>query len=105
VLAFTIDPQGRPHTLRLRTGSGFLSREKNQGDFIYSTRVTGKGPQQILIQKSDFKQEKDKNKKLEWSSIATFSVTLVDLESKKTVRLAEPAAQRILQKIELVDQP
>jgi dienelactone hydrolase len=105
VLAFTIDPQGRPHTLRLRTGSGFLSREKNQGNFMYNAKVTGNGPQQILVKKSDFKPEKDESKKLEWSSIATFSVTLVDLESKKSVRLAEPEAHRILQKIELVDQP
>ena len=58
-----------------------------------------------MVKKSDFKQEKDESKKLEWSSIATFSVTLVDLESKKSVRLAEPEAHRILQKIELVDQP
>jgi hypothetical protein len=105
VLAITIDPQGRPHSLRLRTGSGFLSREQNQGTFKYSTKVTGKGAQKIYIANTDFQADKDKSKKLQWSNIASFSVTLVDLQSKKTVRLAEPTAHTILQKIELVDRP
>lgn len=105
VLALTIDPQGKAHTLRLRTGSGFLSRENNQGTFLYNTKVTGSGPQQILVKRTDFKAEKEKKVKLEWSKIATFSVTLIDNQEKKTVRLSETASHKILQRIELIDQP
>ena len=103
VLAFTIDPQGRDHTLRLRLGSSFLSRENNIGTFTYHTKVTGKGPQQVLINRKDFKREKDKE--LEWAKIATFNVTLVDLQKKATVRLTDPASRGILKKIELINQP
>jgi hypothetical protein len=103
VLAFTIDPQGRDHTLRLRLGSSFLSRENNIGTFTYNTKVTGKGPQQVLINRKDFKGEKDKE--LEWAKIATFNITLVDLQKKATVRLTDPASRGILKKIELINQP
>ena len=103
VLAFTIDPQGRDHTLRLRMGSSFLSRENNLGSFTYNTKITGKGPQQILIKTTDFKGEKDK--KLEWAKIATFNVTLVDHTQRKAIRLTDPATHSILKRIELIDRP
>ena len=105
VLALTIDPQGRDHTLRLRTGSGFLSRENNQGTFLYNTKITGKGPQQILVKRADFQAEKERKEKLEWSKIATFSVTLVDNQENKIVRLSETSSHKILQRIELIDRP
>ena len=81
VLAFTIDPQGRDHTLRLRLGSSFLSRENNLGNFTFSTRLSGNGPQKILIDRTDFKSEK--GTELEWAKVSTFNVTLVDLKQKK----------------------
>ena len=101
VLAFTIDPQGRDHTLRLRLGSSFLSRENNLGTFTYHTKVAGKRPQQILINRKDFKSEKDNE--LEWAKVSTFNVTLVDLKQKKTVRLTDPKTHSILKRIELID--
>lgn len=101
VLAFTIDPQGRDHTLRLRLGSSFLSRENNIGTFTYHTKVTGKGPQQILINRKDFKSEKDKV--LEWAKVSTFNVTLVDHTQRKAIRLTDPKTHSILKRIELVD--
>jgi hypothetical protein len=101
VLAFTIDPQGRDHTLRLRLGSSFLSRENNIGTFTYHTKVTGKGPQQVLINRKDFKSEK--NVELEWAKVSTFNVTLVDLKQKKAVRLSDPKTHSILKRIELID--
>jgi len=103
VLAFTIDPQGRDHTLRLRMGSSFLSRENNIGTFTYHTKVTGKGPQQILIKITDFKGEKDKE--LEWSKISTFNVTLVDHTQRKAIKLTDPETHSILKRIELIDLP
>jgi hypothetical protein len=101
VLAFTIDPQGRDHTLRLRLGSSFLSRENNIGTFTYHTKVSGKGPQKVLINRKDFKSEKDLE--LEWAKVSTFNVTLVDLKQKKAVRLTDPKTHSILKRIELID--
>jgi hypothetical protein len=101
VLAFTIDPQNRDHTLRLRLVSSFLSRENNIGSFTYNTKVTGKGPQQVLINRQDFKGEKDKE--LEWSKIATFNVTLVDHTQRKAIKLTDPQTHTILKRIELID--
>ena len=103
VLAFTIDPQGRDHTLRLRLGSSFLSREKNIGNFTYNTKISGKGPQQVLITRKDFKGEKDKE--LEWAKIATFNVTLVDHTQRKAIKLTDPETHSILKRIELIDRP
>ena len=101
VLAFTIDPQGRDHTLRLRLGSSFLSRENNIGTFTYHTKVTGKGPQQILVNRKDFKGEKDKE--LEWAKVSTFNVTLVDHTQRKAIRLTDPKTHSILKRIELIE--
>ena len=103
VLAFTIDPKGRDHTLRLRLGSSFLSRENNLGSFTYNTKVKGNGPQKILIKRKDFKSEKDLE--LEWSKISTFNVALIDLQKKASVPLTDPASHSILQKIEFIDLP
>ena len=103
VLAFTIDPKGRDHTLRLRLGSSFLSRENNLGSFTYNTKVNGNRPQKILIKRKDFKSEKDLE--LEWSKISTFNVALIDLQKKASVPLTDPASHSILQKIEFIDLP
>ena len=103
VLAFTIDPQGRDHTLRLRLGSSFLSRENNLGNFTYNTKISGKGPQQVLIARKDFKGEKDKE--LEWAKISTFNVTLVDHTQRKAIKLTDPETHAILKRIELIDRP
>ena len=103
VLAFTIDPQGRDHTLRLRLGSSFLSRENNLGNFTFSTRLSGNGPQKILIDRTDFKSEK--GTELEWAKVSTFNVTLVDLKQRETVRLTDPKTHSILKRIELIDRP
>ncbi len=102
-LAFTIDPQGRDHTLRLRLGSSFLSRENNLGTFTYNTQVNGKGPQQILVNRKDFKSEK--NLELEWAKVSTFNVTLVDHTKRKAIRLTDPETHSILKRIELIDRP
>jgi hypothetical protein len=65
--------------------------------------VSGKGPQQILIDRKEIKG--DPGKVLEWAKISTFSVTLVDNEKKQVVRLSEPTSRAILKKIELIDRP
>lgn len=100
-LALTIDPQGKRLALRLSAGSKFLSRENNLGDFSIVKRVQGQGPQVIRVNRNEFKGGKDK--KLEWSKIATFDVALVDEATKAKLELASTEGRKFLQRIELLD--
>ncbi len=100
-LSLTIDSQGKQLSLRLNAGSKFLSRENNLGDFTYTQSVSGQGVQQVLINRSDFKNADGKT--LEWSKIATFEVTIVDAESKEKLDLTSQDGQAVLQRIELVE--
>jgi dienelactone hydrolase len=100
-LALTIDPKGKSLTVRLSVGSGFLSRENNLGNFSYSKRLSGAGPQEILIRRDEFKG--GNGKPLEWAKIATFDVTLVDNASKAKLNLTSAAGHGILQQIRLID--
>ncbi|NNM31265.1 MAG: hypothetical protein HKO57_17265 [Akkermansiaceae bacterium] len=100
-LSLTIDPRGKPLSLRLNAGSKFLSREDNLGEFTFATRVQGQGPRQVVIDREDFKNADGKT--LEWSKIATFEVSLVDAESKAKLDLTSSEGHAILQRIEMVD--
>jgi len=100
-LSLTIDPQGKRLSLRLKVGSGFLSRKDNLGNFSYAKRISGDGPQQIVIGRSDFKSAAGKT--LEWSKIATFEVTIVDEETRGKLDLTSQEGHAILQLIKLVD--
>ena len=100
-LSLTIDPQGKRLSLRLNVGSGFLSRKDNLGNFSYAKRISGHGPQQIVIGRNDFKSADGKT--LEWSKIATFEVTIVDEETRGKLDLTSQEGHAILQLIKLVD--
>ena len=100
-LALTIDPQGKQLSLRLSASSKFLDQNDNLGDFSYSKLVKGEKPLKVLIDRTEFKSGDDKA--LEWSKIATFTVTIVDTTTRQTVILTSKEGQLILQRIELVD--
>jgi len=100
-LALTINPRGKKMSLRLKTSSKFLSRNNDQGDFSFAKNVSGEGPQKVLIDRSEFKN-KD-GKQLEWAKISTFSLTIVDLETKHPINLASDDGQKALRRIELVN--
>lgn len=100
-LSVTIDPQGKRLALRLGIKSGFLNRPDNLGDFSFAKSISGDGPQECLIRREDFKSVNDKT--LEWSKIATFEVTIIDLESKEKLDLTSPEGHAVLQAIKLVD--
>jgi predicted esterase len=100
-LALTIDPQGKQLSLRLSASSKFLNQKDNLGDFSYSKVVKGEAPQEVLIDRSEFKSGDDKT--LEWSKIATFTVTIVDTTTRQTINLTSKEGQMILQRIKLVD--
>lgn len=100
-LAIEIDPQGKQLALRLNISSQFLSRENNLGNFSYTTRITGDQPRELVIAAADFKNT-DK-KKLEWSKIATFEVTLIDEKTRGKIDLTSPQGHAILKQIRLID--
>jgi hypothetical protein len=100
-LSLTIDPQGKRLALRLRVGSRFLNRPDNLGNFSFAKSIRGDGPQELLVRREDFKSAD--NRTLEWSKIATFEVTIIDLESKEKLDLTSPKGHTVLQAIKLVD--
>ena len=102
-LRLTIDPKGKALSLRLSTGSTFLSPEHNQGDFSYAKKVDGEGVQEILIGREDFKGAQGKT--LEWSKIATFELAIVDEATRSKLVLTSKEGHEILKRIELVDAP
>ena len=68
-------------------------------------RVSGNGPQTMLIETKDFKKariKKENNKPLEWSKITTFAITLTDTKTKRKINLASPTGAEVLKRIELV---
>ncbi|MAE40162.1 MAG: hypothetical protein CML07_04455 [Psychrobacter sp.] len=100
-LSLTIDSQGKRLSLRLSVGSSFLSRKNNLGNFSFTKRVHGEGPQEIVIGRDDFKSTDGKT--LEWAKIATFEITLVDEETKAKLDLTSQEGYAVLQAIMLVD--
>jgi len=100
-LAIEIDPQGKQIALRLNISSQFLSRENNLGNFSYTTRITGDQPRELIISAGDFKSAD--NKKLEWSKIATFEITLIDEKTRGKIDLTSPEGHAILKQIRLID--
>ena len=75
--------------------------DRNLGDFSFAKNMSGDGPQELLVRREDFKSTD--NRTLEWSKIATFEVTMIDLESKAKLDLASPKGHTVLQAIKLVD--
>ncbi len=100
-LAIQIDPKGRQLALRLNVSSQFLSRENNLGNFSYTTRIAGDQPRELIISTGEFKSAD--NKRLEWSKIATFEVTLIDETTRGKIELTSPEGQTILKQIRLID--
>jgi hypothetical protein len=100
-LALTVDPGGKRLTLRLHAGSKFLSREANLGDFSCEQTVEGHGSRVIVIDRDAF--EGAEGKRLEWSRIATFEVSLIDRDTQQKLELTAPGGSAILKRIQLID--
>ena len=81
--------------------SKFLSPADSQGDFTLTKQVSGSGPQEVVIQREDFQGPDGKT--LQWAKIATFQVTLVDVQGKATLPLGSEEGQAYVQAIRLVD--
>ena len=97
----TIDPRGKRLSLRLNAGSRFLSREDNLGNFSYVKSIRGQGPREVVIGRDDFKSAD--GKRLDWSKIATFEITIVDEETRDKLDLTSKEGHAVLQLIKMVD--
>lgn len=100
-LSLTIDPRGKRLSLRLNAGSSFLSRKDNLGNFSFAKRVEGQGTREVVIGREDFKSAE--GKMIEWAKIATFEITIVDVETKDKLDLTSQAGHKVLQLIKMVE--
>lgn len=99
-LTFNLE-QDKPLLLGLGVESKFLGNGRDLGSFNHGRRITGDGPTTVTLSPADF-NNKD-GKELEWSRITTFTITLTDPETKQKIKLTDPDAGKILQRIELVE--
>ena len=100
-LVVVVDPQGRKLNVRMRTDSGFLSRPDTIGSFSAGKIVEGQGPQEIVLRREDFKGPD--GKELEWSKIATFEITILDMANNQKIELATSGGTKTIQSIMLVE--
>ncbi len=102
-LVITIDPPGRPLSLRLRAEGRFLGPGRDRGNFSWVRPVTGQGPREVVIDRLDFKGDTDKQ--LEWPSISRFFLSVFDETTKTNIDLQTEEAAGILRSIKLVPRP
>lgn len=105
-LLLRIDPRGRKLSLRLSTGSRFLQSQLIQGSFSLARSVEGNGPQNVVIDRKDFKVSGKKGKAgevFEWSRITRFDLSILDLKTKQKVDLTSKEGRSMLKLIALVD--
>jgi hypothetical protein len=101
-LAITLNlNEENPLLLGLNIDSKFNGAGNDLGSFHHGRKVTGKGPQTILLTPADFKN-KD-NKTLEWSKVSTFAITLTDDKTKQAIDFTTPNGSEALKRIELVN--
>ena len=100
-LRVVVDCKDKSLALRLNVSGKFLDRRNSQGDYVFTRAIRGEGEQEVLIARKDFKSEGDTQ--MDWNKIATFEMTLVDLESRQSIALASPEGQGYLKLIDLID--
>lgn len=108
-LAITLDLKPGQNALISLDASGKYNDPDNEiGTFHYERKLSGNGPQIILIEAKDFnkgKQRKGKignDRPLEWSKITTFAMTFTDTKTKRKIKLVGPEGGGVLKRIELV---
>jgi len=101
-LSLRINPKGKKLSIRLRVDSRFLGRGMDLGSFSLTRSVQGNGPQDVVIDRRDFKS-KD-GKALQWSRITRFYLSIVDEDSKAKIDLTSQEGRGVLKMISLVDE-
>ena len=100
-LAITVQlEEGRDLLLGLGIDSKFNGPGKDIGNFHHGRKISGNGPQTILLAAKDFTSKDDKS--LEWSKISTLTITLTDAKTKQRINLSSPEGAQILKRIELI---
>lgn len=99
-LAFSMSPAGRKLSLRLRADSKFLGHGKDLGSFSLVRTLEGDGPQKVIVGREEFKHENGKT--LEWSKISTFSLSILDIATKKKMDLTSPENASILKRMDMI---
>ncbi|RZO13451.1 MAG: hypothetical protein EVB09_10475 [Verrucomicrobiaceae bacterium] len=100
-LCLLIDPKNKDLLVTLRLESKFLSRENNIGDFSYSQKVQGDVPVEIIVPKEAFKASSDR--KLEWSKVATFQISMIEEQTKQRIDLTSSGKNGYLKSIKFID--
>ncbi len=100
-LCFTMNPQGRKLSLRIGANSRFLGSGKDLGSFSLGKTIDGEDLQEVVIGRKEFKSKTDGT--LEWSKIANFSLSIVDVATKEQVDLTSEEGRAVLQAIRLVN--
>ena len=73
----------------MQTSSRFIGKEKTQVNFFCNKVIDGTNWQEVIIETKDFQtHDKNNKKELEWHRIANFSLSIMDLKSKKKVDLS-----------------
>lgn len=98
-LVLTINPHGKPLTLRVQTNSKFLHRPDNQGTFTATKQMNGNASHDVVFRREDFTGPDGKT--LEWAKIETLQVTLIDRDAKSPISLAHESGQLFIQTIKL----
>jgi hypothetical protein len=78
-----------------------LSRPDTIGSFSAGKIVEGQGPQEIVLRREDFNGPD--GKELEWSKIATFEITILDMANNQKIELATSGGTKTIQSIMLVE--
>jgi dienelactone hydrolase len=106
-LCITLDPKGRKLSLHLRAESRFLGAGKDLGSFTYTAKVSGGGIKNVIVGRLDFKGDPKRNtknnKKLSWSKITRFGITIVDMKARSPINLASPEGLKVLKLIKMVE--
>jgi hypothetical protein len=105
-LAITLHPKpGQELLVKLELDGRYNVPAREMGKFQCEQKVSGKGPQTVLLETGDFKKVQSKNANdipMEWSNIATFSITLTDAKTERKINLTRPEGAAALKRIELV---
>jgi len=99
-LTLGIDPQGKELMVSLKTNSSFVSKGEGMGKFQANRKVDGKGERKVIFKRKDFTDKKEGQ--IAWSKIGNFSISIIDLKTKRPINLADMEPPRHLKYIEMI---
>ena len=102
-LCLNLNPGGKKYLISMNTSSRFLGLRRDQSNYFFNKVITGNEWQKIIVSPEDFKtHDKKTEEKLEWEKVVTFTLSIMDMESKQKVDLTSEKRKQLLQSIDLV---